>query len=253
MNTNLEIFDAHAHLAPGDAARKRLLDTMNQEGIVHAIVVPGGTVSPDLVSLQTIEGGGINQSINNKEILESCYKSNSRLFPFFFANPHNSYNEYSSQGYNYYGLKLGPAIHGIPFYDNRVKALISLAAKFEHPVYTHCINHQGMQVKDLVKLSTEFEDVSFILGHAGTINLDLNAINLIKNYKNIYFETSGGFTFVIKEAINRLGEERVIFGTEYPLEHPRPEIEKYLVLDLEESLWRKVTNTNIRNLIKWRD
>ncbi|HEY9389975.1 MAG TPA: amidohydrolase family protein [Mycobacteriales bacterium] len=243
------VFDFHAHLAAGPDALRRLLETMDQHGIQRAVVVAGGAVGPDELSRQIVEGGHVEDDADNEAVLSSCRQAEDRLVPFYFANPHREPDEYRRCAGAFRGLKLAPAVHGVPLTDARVTGLVEVAAQLGHPVYLHCLHRAGFGVRDLVTVATGFAQVNFVLGHAGVVNLDWHAVNLIAPHANVFFETSGGYTSVSAVALRRLGPTRVVFGTEYPLQHPAVELAKLDALDLPEETWRQVAWANARRLI----
>ncbi|ONI88726.1 hydrolase [Actinosynnema sp. ALI-1.44] len=247
------VFDVHAHLAPGAAARERLLDVMAQNGIDRAVVVAGGAVDPDTLSRQIIEGGHTEADADNASVLAACEQSGGTLVPFYFANPHREGADYRADGQRFAGLKLAPAVHGVSLLDDRTLAVVAQAQRFGHATYLHCLPKPGFGVRDLVALAAEFPTGHFVLGHAGVGDLDLHGIDLIKPVDTILFETSGGYTAVVDAAINRLGADRVVFGTEYPLQHPSVELAKYRALALPDHQWHKVAWHNARRLIGERD
>jgi predicted TIM-barrel fold metal-dependent hydrolase len=243
------VFDAHAHLAPGVEATDRLLAVMDSCGIDRAVVVAGGAVSPDTLSRQLIEGGHVETDADNEAVLAGCERSAGRLVPFFFANPHRSAEDYRTHGHGFRGLKLAPSVHGVGLLDERTVALVDVAEGLGHGVYLHCIQRPGFGVAELVGLARRFPAVAFVLGHAGVGDLDLYGIDLIKPLDNIVFETSGGYTGVVRAALGRLGPDRVLLGTEYPLQHPSVELAKYRVLELSEEDWKRVAWQNTCRLI----
>ncbi|GAA5076514.1 amidohydrolase family protein [Nocardia iowensis] len=244
MTPRQRVFDAHAHLAPGPEAVARLIETMDRCRIDRAVVVAGGAITPDQLSRQLIEGGYVATDADNDAVLAGCDRSGGRLVPFFFANPHRGGADYRAHGRHFRGLKLAPSVHGVGLLDERTIALVEQAEGFGHGVYLHCVQRPGFGVAALVTLAERFPAVEFVLGHAGVGDLDLYGIDLIKPRPNVVFETSGGFTFVVKTALDRLGADRVLFGTEYPLQHPDVELAKYRVLDLSEDDWRRVAWQN---------
>jgi uncharacterized protein len=243
------VFDAHAHLAPGAEATDRLLAVMDSCGIDRAVVVAGGAISPDTLSRQIIEGGHVETDANNVAVLASCERSAGRLVPFFFANPHRNAEDYRIHGQRFRGLKLAPSVHGVSLLDERTVALVDEADRLGHGVYLHCIHRPGFGIAELVGLARRFPTVVFVLGHAGVGDLDLYGIDLIKPWDNIVFETSGGYTGVVRAAFSRLGPDRVLFGTEYPLQHPSVELAKYRVLELSEDHWKRMAWQNTCRLI----
>lgn len=222
----MRYFDSHCHLSNRNGAAEALVREMDSLGIAKTVVVGGGAITPDTLSRQIAVGGMSDVDIDNAALLAACLKSNGRLIPFYFANPHRGVLPYLAEGGAFRGLKLGPAVHGIALTDDRTRALVAAARDFHHPVYLHCLARPGFDVEALVQLAREFRDVTFILGHAGIGNCDLYAVSLVEKELNILFETSGGFTSVVTAACRRLGAHRVLFGSEYPLQSPRAEIEK---------------------------
>lgn len=227
--------DFHAHLAQGPEALAKLLHTMTSLEIERTVVVPGGTVSPYELARRIAAGGEHDVAVDNAAMLAQCRASDGRLLPFFFGNPHRGSAEYWSHGHAYFGLKLGPAVHGVPLLDPRHEGLLDAARAHGHPVYLHCLARDGFRVEDLVLLARRRREQTFILGHAGIGQLDLGAVEAVEGEENVMFETSGGMSFVVKEAISRLGAARVIFGSEYPLQDPRVELTKARTLGLSDA------------------
>ncbi|WP_374314281.1 amidohydrolase family protein [Streptomyces sp. XM4011] len=238
------IFDAHAHLSPGEDARIALLKEMDRNGIERSVVVAGAVASPDRLSRQLVLGGEVHDDADNAAVLAGSERSGGRLVPFFFANPHRPAAVYREHGRSFRGLKLAPSVHGLPFTDPRVISLVAVAAELGHGVYAHCSNRPGFGVGDYVALARGFPSVTFALGHAGVGDLDLYGIDLIGPQHNILFETSCGLTATVGIALNRLGADRLLFGSEYPLQAPRVELTKMECLDLTGSQWQAIAWDN---------
>jgi predicted TIM-barrel fold metal-dependent hydrolase len=100
-----------------------------------------------------------------------------------------------------------------------------------------------------VRLARRHPRAELILGHAGIGNFDLHAVELLQPEANLSFETSGGFSWVAKHAVEKLGAERVLFGSEYPLQDPFLELEKLKRLGLGPSELTLVLGGNIRRLL----
>ena len=60
---------------------------------------------------------------------------------------------------------------------------------------------------------------------------------------------TGCFTAVARLAVRRLGADRVLFGTEYPLQHPDVELAKLIALRLGPEDLYKVAAGNARRLL----
>lgn len=240
--------DAHAHLSDSPGSVDRLVSSMDSLGIERTVVVAGGLMSPERLSEQIALGGGSDVNAANGFVLEASQHSRGRLLPFYFANPHVDSQHYRSVGREFVGMKLGPAVHGVPLCDIRNRRLVAIASELGHPVYLHCLARPGFGVSDLVSLACFFPQTTFILGHAGIGNCDLYAVSQVRSHENILFETSGGFSAVIAHAIAELGPDRVMFGSEYPLQSVSAELEKLRALDLPAWTMELVTRLNVLQL-----
>jgi hypothetical protein len=103
-------------------------------------------------------------------------------------------------------------------------------------------------VADLVGLARRFPAATFVLGHLGAHLIDSYAVDLVSEVDNVFVETSGGFTIALRVALERLGPDRLLFGTESPHQHPAVELAKYAVLDLPADTWRRIAWDNAREL-----
>lgn len=241
--------DFHAHLANTAGSVEALLGLMDELGFAQAVVVPGGAVSPQMLSRNIAGGGERNVSIDNAALLANCARANGRLIPFYYGNPHETPTFYREHGDVYHGLKLGPAVHGVALNDERNRHWVRAAAGHGHPVYLHCLGRGGFDIPDMVLLARAFPEVRFVLGHAGVGNVDFRAVALIEDVANVSFETSGGFTAVLRFAFECLGAERVVFGSEYPMQDPAVEALQARRLGLDPSSLERFTRLNALALL----
>lgn len=243
------VFDFRARLGPRPDAHQRLLATMDRWGIDRAAVSAGGMIELDLLSKQVMEGGYVETDADNDAVLDAASRSDGRLVPFFFANPHKSPEDYRRRGADFRGLEISPAVHGVALTDVRTAALMEVAAELGHPVYVVCLLRPGFGVADLIELAERHPEVTFVLGHCGFTNIDVHWINLIAPKKEILLETSGGYTGVVRIALERLGCHRVLFGTEYPLQDPSVELAKFDALGLSPEHWGQVAWLNAQRVL----
>ncbi|PJE95957.1 hydrolase [Streptomyces carminius] len=244
------VLDFHVRLAPRPGAAERLLATLDECGLTRAVVCAGGTIDLDRLSRQLVEGGHVGTDADNDAVLDACAGTDGRLVPFFFANPHRSPEAYRARAAEFRGLEISPAVHGVGLTDPRVAGLVGVAAEYGHPVYVVCLARHGAGVADLVTLARRFPRVSFVLGHSGIGNIDFHALTLIRDEPNILLETSGGYTCVAEAAVSRLGAGRLVFGSEYPLQHPAVELAKFRVLSLPPGQWRQIAWDNAHRLLR---
>ena len=241
------VIDFHARLING--MLPKLLSTMDPCGIDRAVACAGGMVTPDELAAFFAGCGYTDRDADNEAVRLGCAASNGRLTPFYFANPHRSPDYYAAQAPYFRGMELEPVVHGIPLIDERIISHLRVARQFKHPVFLAALPRPGCRVDDVVLLAQDFPDLTFVLGHAGVGVVDVHAVNLIAPHANIMFETSGGYACVSQVAIARLGAARVVFGSEYPMQHPRIELTKYEVLDLDDDVWRQIGHDNALRIL----
>ena len=243
------VLDFHVRLVPRPGARESLLATLDECRLERAVVCAGGTIDLERLSRQLILGGHVETDADNDAVLSACEGTDGRLVPFFFANPHREAALYRARAAEFRGLEISPAVHGVGLTDPRVAALVDIAAAVGHCVYTVCLDRVGAGVADLVVLARRFPQVNFVLGHSGIGNIDFYALTLIEGEANILLETSGGYTSVAAAALRRLGADRVVFGSEYPLQHPAVELAKFQSLRITPEQWQRVAWDNAHRLL----
>lgn len=249
MPTPQPVLDFHARLVPRPGSLDRMLATMDECGIARAVVCAGGTIDLDRLSRQLIEGGHVESDADNDAVLEACAGSGGRLVPFWFANPHRDPADYRTRAEHFAGLEISPAVHGVTLTEDRTRALVEVAEAVGHSVYLVCLDRPGCRVADLVALASAHPRVQFVLGHSGIGNIDYYAVDLVRSQANVWFETSGGYSSVVRAALERLGPDRLLFGTEYPIQHPRVELAKFEALELSPECWQRIAWDNANHLL----
>ncbi len=129
------------------------------------------------------------------------------------------------------------------------------------PLLEMCIDRQAPVLIDMalnLKLAREiaenFRELKFIIAHLGSPNdedLAEQFIILAEAYPAVCLDSSYCHRpWKIPEAIQRLGADRVVFGSDGPLIHPAIELAKIQVCKLSESDYAKVTRDNIMRLLR---
>ena len=87
------------------------------------------------------------------------------------------------------------------------------------------------------------------MGHAHGVYIQA-AINTARKHDNIVLETSGvSMHSKIKEAVERVGEGRVAFGSDYPFHDYSVELQKIRVAGLTERQKELVLYANAKELL----
>lgn len=228
--------DGHAHVSDSDYGNVDvLLSQLDRAGIERALCVPGGMI--DVRQFSRIFSGQYrpDPAIPNHLVYEALEQHADRLYAFVCINPHDGAGavEMLKEGFGRgcRGVKLAPIVHQFQFAEPILEQVAACCAEQGFPLYSHVLPNPGMTTADFAKLARRFPETNFILGHMGFGPADADAIEFAAELENLYLESSLGNFLMLREALERLGPEKLIFGSEFPLSHPKAELEKILLLD----------------------
>ncbi|MGC8976471.1 MAG: amidohydrolase family protein [Candidatus Ratteibacteria bacterium] len=120
------------------------------------------------------------------------------------------------------GIKLEASIFAS---DKIVFEIADIAQNLNIPVVHHCWNTLSLgrnpnpecfqtDPEDIVILSKNFPKLKIIVAHLRGI--DIRGVLTIKNYENIYVDTSGAqpVSGIIEYAVKKIGSERILYGSD---------------------------------------
>jgi uncharacterized protein len=232
------IFDSHMHVGSYESMFGVHLDRDGIDALMREHGITGGVVfSPD--------------NANVRDVVESI----PGLYGLVWSNPRlPGYLEEAKEYLDhprFLGMKLHPLIDGYHPNDASVHPLIELLVERDLPVLIHSGHPIFTLPWSIEELVVNFPQAKVILGHMGHGNVVyINAaIDVALRNANVYLETSGmPMHTKIKEAIERVGETRVLFGSDVPFHHPVVEIEKVRLSGLPPELVERVLSRNGRLL-----
>ena len=149
------------------------------------------------------------------------------------------------------GLKLHPLVDGYLPNDPSVHPLIDMVLERDQPVLIHCGHPIFSLPWSIEELAVSFPSAKVIIGHMGHGNAVYiqASIDIAARNPNVYLETSGmPMHTKIREAYERVGRTRVLFGTDVPFHHPLVEITKVKVSGLPDEGIERVLSKNGRLL-----
>ena len=149
------------------------------------------------------------------------------------------------------GMKLHPLLDGYHPNDPLVHRLVELLLERRLPVLIHCGHPIFTLPWSIEELAVSFPAARIILGHMGHGNVVYinGAIDVAIRNPNVYLETSGmPMHTKIKEGVERVGETRVLYGSDVPFHHPVVEIDKVRLSGLGPELVDRVLSRNGRAL-----
>lgn len=233
-----EIVDAHAHLQrPSPDFRvsltaRELRKLMHQYNYSKVIVMD-----------------------RDNAMIAKAVKGSLDLFANVWVNPKERRSEGDLKTYlkrkNFVGIKLHPLFDGYTPDSPIVRPIAKLAEKVGVPIQIHCGHPPFSLPWSFEPLAREFPEVKIVLVHMGHGNIVYinGSIEVAERNKSLYLETSGmPMHTKIKEAVQRVGKDRVLYGDDLPCGHPSWELEKTRVSGLDKENLRRVFGENAKSL-----
>lgn len=220
----------------------RLLGEMAANGISKSVVV------------------AMDPFVPTTEVVHSCGHRQGLLLPFGSVDGHAA--DYLER---FAGLLTQP-IAGIKFHSDlqqlplesprlhRMMEALAASSQSHLPVYMHTGNfpiYRPLEVpweESLPKLLAAFPTLTFVCGHAGWDH-PRAALKAALRYPNVYLETSWQPPTAIRRLCDKLGPERLLFGSDYPLFSQARALRNTRAA-LSDREFEMVSATNARRLLR---
>jgi predicted TIM-barrel fold metal-dependent hydrolase len=241
------IIDAHMHVDDVPTLGWHLgtdlcIERMDEAGIERAVVMTI-TDLPE-VNPQALE-----------LIAEAIAQYPDRLYGFARIHPWYpeavSLLERALTELGFKGLKLHPVTTSAHPAGEDTLRLIRKAAEHSAPVLFHCGDEPLATPLVIAQAARRCPDATFILGHMGGYAHVDEAIEVGERLANVVLETSAfPYPGKVREAVERLGPARVLFGSDGPACSPLLELEKVRLANLPAELERRVLGHNVKGLLE---
>jgi predicted TIM-barrel fold metal-dependent hydrolase len=195
--------------------------------------------------------------VSTDSVLSVCRKNNN-LIPFCSVHPKDKDKKEKLSRYvggGCKGLKVHPVIQEVSPDDPATFELIEEAKIYNIPILFH-VGWGSLGRGDFgfperyQKLLNSFSKVTLIFAHIGFYE-PFTMLEMIENHPNVYCDTSWQPAGVIKKAIDKLGEERLIYGSDWPFSLQKTSLNIILkVTKGNPELRDKILYKNAERLIK---
>jgi predicted TIM-barrel fold metal-dependent hydrolase len=240
---------AFRHVVHG--AAPDLVKLMDEEGIDRAVVS----------SLESILYRNVHKG--NELMADRIDAYGDRLIGAAVINP--SYPEAVEDAeccikrFGMKAIRLYPNYHGYTLTDPRVGSVVSVAQEHSVPVSVAfrvederqrhwLIDPPAVSPEDVLSLVKAFPEVTFVMERASGGELS-QLIAGGPDATNWFAETSGRFSSP-GPIIKAIGPDRVLFGSDIPLQYARPSLLKLQSLELDETSTQKIMEENAANILK---
>ncbi len=153
------------------------------------------------------------------------------------------------------GVKLHPDIQDFKIDDYRALSIYEACERHGVPILFHAgdSRYDRSNPNRLVPVLRIYDRLVVIAAHFGGYSIWDQAVEALAGLPNLYVDCSSSMPYLsdekIREYIRRYGEDRVLFGTDYPMWSVESEVERLLSLGLSEGAYRKIFSENIMALL----
>ncbi|MFO8110847.1 MAG: amidohydrolase family protein [Thermoplasmata archaeon] len=239
----VEIYDAHVHLGPSgqwlpylDPAvdSHTLVGAMDKHDIDKSIIFPN-------------PASGDRYPEFNDIIADAVKEHSSRLIGFGRVDPRRGEEAveevYRCMDMGLIGIKLHPFVETYRPDHPDFARLFDVIYEGDMIVLTH--TGGGFASPGLMKKVLQSrEEMKIILGH-----LNEGCISLVKNYENVYVDTSGSRVYMLNYACETI-PEGIVFGSDYPYLNYRVQKTVVDAADISFSLKEMIFSSNLKKLLK---
>jgi predicted TIM-barrel fold metal-dependent hydrolase len=260
----MEIIDSHCHIWPEKVVDKAKFHLENLLGIKMVVLPTAANL------LKYMDEAGISKSIVssvasrtdqvvsiNKWLFSLCQK---RFI--IFASMHPFFNGFKEElkkiKDNAYGVKFQPEFQNFYFDDESIFYVYEEIEKLQIPLLVHCgkeANSRGnlrSSPNRILRVLNKFPSLKVIGAHMGGFLMWEKSLKLLAG-KNIYFDTSGSIRLMKRDLLNKFfckhGFEKIIFGSDFPLEDSKKDIDFIDSLDIDKGNKQKILSGNIKKLL----
>lgn len=240
-----EVIDAHTHVDEVPALgwmdpAEKIIRLLDEAGI-------GRAVAMTYTDLPAVNPHAL------EDLAAAVARYPNRLVGFVRLHPwYEQASDLLEDAFSSYGMK-GLKLHPVSTLDHPANtttvALLRQAGRWGAPALFHCGDEPMSTPTAIAAGAAQSPDTTVILGHMGGYYHVDEAIRVAEHLPNIVLETSAmPYPHKIREAIDRIGADRVVYGSDGPGCPPRLELRKVLAAGLTPAERRLVLHDNIQRL-----
>ncbi len=237
-HTHVDLVEAWGWMDPPEA----ILDLMDEAGIEKSIIMSyRDAVMPDDPATIYLH--------------QALQKYPQRLIGYVRINPNSAQSmqalDQAIGDLGFKGLKLHPVSYVSFPYSQPTIQLMERAAQYHAPVLFHTGDESLALPEQVAEAARLCPSAQVIMAHLGGYYHVQAAIEAGVELPNILIDTSAiPYPWMIRQAIDALGAERVLFASDGPGCLPKLEIEKVLLAGLSSAEQELVFSGNIKRILE---
>lgn len=228
------ILDNHCHL---DCRPSTYLPVKSPVGIVHEMDKVG-------VEKACVHAVGLpDPELADRFVLDALRSFPERFIGYASVNPHTLSHTKSSLD-----ALFAEGVRGMKLYSAELECdvellrpILSFAEERQCPVLCN------LELKTVFGVASEFPRIPLILAHSE----ETGALELVLQRKNVYLETTSipPVRGALEQTVERVGAERIIFGSDAPLRAFEHQIGLIVASRLPDSHKRRILGLNLMELL----
>lgn len=265
-----KIFDIHTHIYPDAIAEK----AVTQLGKFYDFVPEGDGTYNDMISAEKESGVAgflvFSVATNAHQVrrVNECLAAvaeRGRADGFeavAFGGLHQDCEDMKEQidyalTLGLSGIKIHPDIQGVDITSKKLYPLYE-EAQGRFPIYFHMGDNRPQyrfsEPKKLKKVLDDFPRLQVVAAHLGGYMASDEALEYLVGNENVMYDTSSALWAMTSERaeyiISRLGYDKVMFGTDYPVMYPKSELERFFALNLTHEQREDILYNNAARFLK---
>jgi predicted TIM-barrel fold metal-dependent hydrolase len=257
------VIDSHTHIFPAKIAVKASQNIgsfydipMRYDGTLETLLKLGEKEHIDQFLVHSVATAPSQVEQINNFIAESAAEYPDKLIGFASLHPDmdNIGDEVDRAiSLGLHGIKLHPDFQQFNL-DDKAAYKIYEAAENRIPILTHTGDnrHFYSYPARIPAIMKDFPKLKMICAHLGGWSQWLEAEQYLKGL-DIWVDTSSSFFALDNDTVVRLinmyGEDRVVFGSDYPMWDPGAELERFYTLPLSDRVKEKILSQNLCDLL----
>ncbi|MEA3400609.1 MAG: amidohydrolase family protein [Armatimonadota bacterium] len=245
------VVDAHAHMGPyfafniGDeGSAEAMVGAMDRLGIDVSIASPHIALTCDYRK-------------GNRRVAEAAQRFPGRIVPFVVVNPNYPLAEIEAEIEHWHrstgivAFKFHSGLHSATCLDDGYTPAYEYADEHGVPILSHSWNGEGGREAVIETLSERYPNITFINAHSssGWDVID-DACDLADQFDRVYLDLTGSLLVYggLERMVERVGAERILWGTDSPFIDPRPALGRMLCAQVSDEDKRKMLGLNAKRL-----
>lgn len=209
--------------------------------------------------MPTISKKGDNILDSHKIMIELTHNYKDFIIPILWIHPSTGLATINQilKELPYKIIKIHGYFHDWHKNPNKLQKIITIAKDKNLPIMFHTGGRKESYAFSYKKICKENPDNIFILAHSRPVK---GTINILRNCSNVYCDTAFVPMNDLKLVINSGLEDRILFGTDYPIINAFEgfqqdkllyiEIISKLRSEVSEKIFKKITEDNFKNILR---